>query len=125
MNIDIDLKNVREFVTSEKFTTFLTSNTTNFGTAAFVLQTVLNELDRAENPSDETCYKVSKTDLLNLLKAAAKLAILEADGVDNWWGYMEGRTECFKEWYEVSEEEACEMSFEDAAKLDIQQYERV
>ena len=57
MNIDIDLKNVREFVESEKFTTFLTSNTTDFGTAAFVLQTVLNELDRAEKPIDiETNY---------------------------------------------------------------------
>ena len=53
------------------------------------------------------------------------MAVLQADGVDNWWGYMEGRAECFKEWYDISEEEACEMSFEDAAKLDIQQYERV
>lgn len=123
MNIDVDLKNVREFVESEKFTTFLTSNTTDFGTAAFVLQTVLNELNKAENPNNETYYKVSKADLLSLLKDAAELAVLEADGVDNWWGYMEGRTECFKEWYGVSEEEACEMSFEDAAKLDIQQYE--
>lgn len=125
MNIDIDLKNVREFVTSEKFTTFLTSNTTDFGTAAFILQTVLHELDRAENPGNETYYKVRRDDLLNLLEDVAKMAVLNADGVDNWWGYMEGRTECFKEWYGVSEEEAYGMSFEDAAKLDIQQYERV
>lgn len=125
MNIDVDLKNVREFVTSEKFTTFLTSNTTDFGTAAFILQTVLDKLDRAEKPGNETYYKIRRAELLDLLEDAARMAVLRADGVDNWEWYMEGRAECFKDWYDVSEEEAYEMSFEDAAKLDIQQYERV
>jgi hypothetical protein len=89
------------------------------------LTTVLNEPNGTENPDNETYYKVSKTDLLSLLKDAAKLAVLEADGVDNWWGYMEGKEECFHEWYGCSLEEAGEMGFDDAAKLDIQQYEEV
>jgi hypothetical protein len=89
------------------------------------LTTVMNEPNGTEDPDNETYYKVSKADLLSLLKDAAKLAVLEADGVDNWTWYMEGRTECFKEWYGVSEEEAYNMGFDDAAELDIQQYEEV
>ena len=63
--------------------------------------------------------------MLNLLEDAAKLAVLEADGVDNWTWYMEGKPDCFQPWYGVSEEEAYEMSFEEAAKLDITHYEKI
>ena len=45
MEIEIDLDDIKEFVTSKKFTDFLLSNTTQFGTAAFILQTVLEKID--------------------------------------------------------------------------------
>ena len=45
MNISIDLTNIEEFVLSEKFRDFLLSNTTEFGTAAFVLQTLLDKIE--------------------------------------------------------------------------------
>lgn len=53
MTIDVNIKDVEQFITSEKFTTFLTSNTTNFGTAAFVLQTLLEKLDEIKNNNNE------------------------------------------------------------------------
>ena len=34
-------------------------------------------------------YKVEEEDLKSMLAAEIKLAILEADGVDNWSWYME------------------------------------
>lgn len=53
ISLEIDLDNIQEFVESEKFTQFLTSNTTNFGTAAFILQVVLDKVAelRKENSS--------------------------------------------------------------------------
>ena len=45
MNIDIDIIDIENFVTSDKFRDFLLSNTTDFGTAAFVLQTLLEKID--------------------------------------------------------------------------------
>ena len=44
-------------------------------------------------------YIVEENDLRRLLSAAARLAILDADGVDNWWGYLEGHDECVAQWY--------------------------
>ena len=45
MQMEINISEVREFVTSNKFTDFLVSNTTDIGVAAFVLQTLLDKLD--------------------------------------------------------------------------------
>ena len=49
MEIDVDIKEVETFVTSDKFRNFLLSNTTDFGTAAFVLQTLLEKIDEVKN----------------------------------------------------------------------------
>lgn len=51
MEIDVNLKEVEEFVTSDDFIQFILNNTTQFGTAAFILQTVTEKLDeiRREN----------------------------------------------------------------------------
>ena len=38
-------------------------------------------------------YLIDEDTLRELLRAAHILAILERDGVDNWWGWMEGREE--------------------------------
>jgi hypothetical protein len=40
----VDPKKVREFVESDKFIQFLLNNTTDFSVAAFILQTVLDNL---------------------------------------------------------------------------------
>ena len=46
--ISVDLDEVEEFVTSEKFTDFLLSNTTDFSVAAFVLQILLDEIKKVK-----------------------------------------------------------------------------
>lgn len=38
-------------------------------------------------------YLIDEDTLHELLHARHMLAILERDGVDNWWGWMEGRAE--------------------------------
>lgn len=53
MNIELDIKNIEEFVLSEEFRDFLMSKTTNFGTAAFVLQTLLEKIDELKNLEEE------------------------------------------------------------------------
>lgn len=45
MEIDIDIKNVEEFVLSDGFRDFLMSKTTSFATAAFVLQTLVDKIE--------------------------------------------------------------------------------
>ena len=45
LSVDVDINNVKEFVLSDKFRNFLMSETTEFGTAAFVLQTLLEKID--------------------------------------------------------------------------------
>ena len=45
MEIDLDIKNVEEFVLSDGFRDFLMSKTTSFATAAFVLQTLLDKIE--------------------------------------------------------------------------------
>lgn len=51
--------------------------------------------------SEKKQYLIDEDTLRELLRAGHTLAILERDGVDNWWGWMEGRgeylTECIGE----------------------------
>ena len=44
MYCNVDINDVEEFITSDTFTQFLMSKTTNFGTAAFILQTLLDKV---------------------------------------------------------------------------------
>ena len=53
MNIELDMQNIKEFVLSDDFRNFLMSKTTNFGTAAFVLQTLLEKIDELEQNARE------------------------------------------------------------------------
>lgn len=48
MEINCNLDNIKEFVNSEKFANFLVNNTTDFGTAAFILQTLFEKIDEIE-----------------------------------------------------------------------------
>lgn len=49
METEVDIKEVRNFIKSEKFSNFLLSNTTEFSTAAFILQVLLEKLDEIES----------------------------------------------------------------------------
>ena len=53
MNIELDIKNIEKFVLSDEFSNFLVSKTTNFGTAALVLQTLLEKIDELKNMEEE------------------------------------------------------------------------
>lgn len=48
MEIELNIKNVKEFILSDGFRNFLMSKTTNIGTAAFILQTLLDKVDEIE-----------------------------------------------------------------------------
>ena len=54
MEISVDIEDVEEFVISDKFRDFLLENTTDFGTAAFILQSLLEAIDDAINRLKET-----------------------------------------------------------------------
>lgn len=44
--ITVDLDDVKAFCESDKFLQFLLNNTTDFGTAAYILQNVLDAVER-------------------------------------------------------------------------------
>ena len=48
MEMSANMDNVKEFIENEEFHQFLLSHTTNFGTAAWVLQTLLDAYEEAE-----------------------------------------------------------------------------
>lgn len=48
MKIDCNLNGIKKFVNSEKFANFLVNNTTDFGTVAFILQTLFEKIDEIE-----------------------------------------------------------------------------
>lgn len=45
MECTVDLKDVKDFIESDKFTQFLINNTTDIGTALFILQTINDKLE--------------------------------------------------------------------------------
>lgn len=53
MVIEVNIENVKEFVNSDKFREFLLSNTTEFGTAAFVFQTLMEKIDELEKAEED------------------------------------------------------------------------
>lgn len=123
--ISIDLNEVEDYVTSDKFTQFLLNTTTNFGTAAFVLQEVMNAVQRAKAGArneviDEKFYKVSESELLELLANSSELQYLEAAGVDNWSGYGELKEEILSDWgYDT------DLDWHDIAEIEIEGYEEI
>ena len=45
MQVELNIKNIEEFILSDNFRNFLMSNTTDFGTAAFIMQALLEKVD--------------------------------------------------------------------------------
>jgi hypothetical protein len=56
MEIDVDIQNVEDFVLSDDFRDFLISNTTDFATAAFVLQILLDKIEEIKNLDGNDAY---------------------------------------------------------------------
>lgn len=52
MELMVNIAEVEEFITSEKFTNFLVSNTTDIGTAGFILQTLLDKIDEIKSEEE-------------------------------------------------------------------------
>ena len=48
MEMTVNMDNIKEFIENEKFHQFLLSNTTEFETAAWVLQTLLDAYSEAD-----------------------------------------------------------------------------
>lgn len=69
-------------------------------------------------------YIVSEDTLKRLLEDSIELAMLNADGVDNWTWYGEGRRELIKEYFpDASEEELEDLDFENCAEKDLERFE--
>ena len=54
MECSVDLEQAEKFITSDKFTKFLLNNTTDFGVAAFIMQSLLDALQQAKESIKET-----------------------------------------------------------------------
>ena len=64
-------------------------------------------------------YKVPENQLIELISDSIKLSILEADGVDNWEGYMINKEDLITEVYGE------DIDFEEAAIRDLKFYEEI
>lgn len=53
MIIEVDIDEIKEFVTGGKFTHMLMEATDSVGTTAFIVQACLNEIERAESEDNE------------------------------------------------------------------------
>lgn len=53
MTVDVDIEEVEKFIMSDKFRDFLLSNTSDFGVAAFILQSLLNDVDEVRMKMEE------------------------------------------------------------------------
>ena len=62
MNVAIDIIDVRQFVESDKFSQFLLTNTTDFTTAAFILQTLFNKIEEVEKEMAEQAERFRNAD---------------------------------------------------------------
>ena len=62
MQLIVDTNDVEKFITSEKFTNFLVTNTTDIGTAGFILQTLLDKIDEIKEEEKQQEYKRRNAD---------------------------------------------------------------
>lgn len=120
--VNVDLNEVEKYITSDKFTQFLLSTTTDFSTAAFVLQECMNAIEKARKNTvdEEDKYVIGRGDLLSLLASSAELDYLDAAGVDNWEGYGVMRGEILEGWGFDAD-----ASWEDIAWHELETYEKL
>ncbi len=48
MEVSVDIEDVENFVLSDDFRNYLLNKTTDFGTAAFILQSLLDAIEKAK-----------------------------------------------------------------------------
>ena len=84
MFVNVDKKDVLNFM-ENKLAPFLVEKTTNFGTAAFILQAVENQLRVAEGLD----LVVPREELEEMHKSCMLMDALDGGGVDNWGFYDE------------------------------------
>lgn len=73
----------------------------------------------------ERYYRISESELLELLESALKLEMLERDGVDNWTWYGESYNEVVANYLKCDIGKAKEYNFSDVAyKLVHTEYDR-
>lgn len=73
----------------------------------------------------ENQYIVSESELIELLTAYHYANCLDADGVDNWVWYMEGKKDYLKEFEELEDADTEDLSFEDLAKRQLKNYKKI
>ena len=74
----------------------------------------------------EKYYKISESELLDLLEAALEVDMLQTDGVDNWEWYGESSKAIIKGYFpNKDEEELDDYSFKDCAELILKDYEEI
>lgn len=52
MEVSVNIEDVENFILSDNFRNFLLENTTDFGTAAFILQTLLDTIDNVKKETE-------------------------------------------------------------------------
>ena len=62
MDMVIDIIDVKQFVKSDKFSQFLLGNTTDFTTAAFILQTLFEKIEEVEKEMIEQAERFRNAD---------------------------------------------------------------
>ena len=53
MTVDVDIEEVEKFILSDDFRDYLLSSTTDFGVAAFILQSLMNAVDDVRMKMEE------------------------------------------------------------------------
>lgn len=73
----------------------------------------------------EKYYKISESDLRELIKSDMKLCVLERDGVDNWTWYMAGLTDFLAENLNKTKDEVLKHGYDidDLAEEMLQDYD--
>lgn len=122
--IEVDMDDVKKFAENPKFSQFLLSNTSEFTTAAFILDAVFKAIDKVEkdfqpiDPEDNCIIK--KEELARLLADSYRLSALQAGGVDNWDWYSESIHD-FLDDCETDDETEYE-SIDDIADAEVEHY---
>lgn len=91
MFVNVDKKDVLNFM-EDKLAPFLVEKTTDFGTAAFILQAVQNQLRVAEGLD----IIVPREELEEMHKSCMLMDALDGGGVDNWEWYSESISDFLK-----------------------------
>lgn len=84
MEISVNKSEITDFM-ENKLAPFLVENTTDFSTAAFILQAVQNQLRVAEGKD----IVISREELKEMHKSCMLMDALDGGGVDNWNWYGE------------------------------------